>query len=408
MTSSTTSRARRRWSPGSLALAALAFAAFVVGTAELVVVGILDLLAEDTGVSVSTAGQLVTAYALGIAFGAPVISALTQRFGRRAVLRAAIAAFLVGNLVAVVATSFGMLLVVRVLTGALHGLIAGVATGIAASLVAPERRGQAISLVVGGITVATVVGVPAGTLVGQVLGWQAAIVAIIALGTLALAGTLRLVPPVPSLAGGGLGAQTRAAFAPRVLAMLAIAVLLFGSQFIAFTYLTPFLDEVTGISGGLVSVFLLAFGLAATAGTLLGGRAADRDAQTTLLAAATALVVAMGALYVVGSSALLVVVALAVWGLAGFAIPPALLLRTITLAGAGRDQAVTLGISAFNAGIAAGSLLGGEIIATNGARSTVLVATVAGAVALPAIWLTRSLGETGRPAVAQTAQCACA
>ena len=180
-----------------------------VGTAELVV-GILDLLAADTSVSISTAGRLVTAYALGIAFGAPIISALTQRFGRRAVLRAALAAFLVGNLVAVVATSFEMLLLARVLTGALHGLIAGVATGIAASLVAPERRGQAISLVVGGITVATVVGVPAGTLIGQALGWQAAI---IALGTLALVGTLRLVPPVPSQAGGVLGAQTRAAFA---------------------------------------------------------------------------------------------------------------------------------------------------------------------------------------------------
>ena len=279
----------------------------------------------------------------------------------------------------------------------------------------------------GGITVATVVGVPAGTLIGQVLGWQAAIVGIIALGTLALAGTLRLVPAVPGQGAGGLGAQTRAAFAPRVLAMLAIAVLLFGSQFIAFTYLTPFLDEVTGISGGLVSVFLLAFGLAATAGTLLGGRAADRNAQATLLVATTALVVALGALYVVGSSALLVALALAAWGLAGFALPPALLLRTITLAGAGRDLAVTLGISAFNAGIAAGSLLGGEIIADHSARSTVLVATVAAAAALPAIWATRSLSvptaddpadaaparseahrPAGLPAAAHTARCACA
>ena len=142
MTSSTASQAGNRWSSSSIALATLAFAAFVVGTAELVVVGILDLLAEDTGVSISTAGQLVTAYALGIAFGAPVISALTQRFDRRAVLRAAIAAFLVGNLVAVVATSFGMLLVVRVLTGALHGLIAGVATGSPRAWSLPSAGGR--------------------------------------------------------------------------------------------------------------------------------------------------------------------------------------------------------------------------------------------------------------------------
>lgn len=370
----------------NLALGTLALVAFVIGTAELVVVGILDLVAADKSVSIGTAGHLVTAYALGIAFGAPIITAATTRFGRRTVLRAAIVAFVVGNLAAILATSFDVLLVARVLTGSLHGLIAGVATSIAAGLVAPERRGQAISMVIGGITVSTVVGVPVGTLIGQTLGWQAAFVAIIALAVIALAATMRFVPAVAIDGGERSRAGAGAAFAPRVLAVLAVGTLIFAGQFTAFTYLTPFLDRVTGISGGMTSVFLLAFGLAAVAGSLLGGRAADRSATATLLVANAVLVAALGALYLVGSTPVLVVVALAAWGLAGFAIAPALLLRLITLAGPGGDLAATLGIAAVNAGIAAGSIAGGAVIAGHAADATVLTALIISAVALPANW----------------------
>jgi MFS transporter, DHA1 family, inner membrane transport protein len=375
----------------NVALATLALVTFVIGTAELMVVGILDLIAADRNVSIGTAGHLVTAYALGIAFGAPIITALTARFGQRAVLRVSIAAFAAGNVVAIVATSFDMLLVARVLTGSLHGLIAGVATAIAAGLVGPERRGHAISLVVGGITIATVVGVPVGTLVGQTLGWQAAFVAVFVMTGVALTATLGFVPAIPGAASSGGAAQARAAFAPRVLAMLAVAVLLMGGQFIAFTYLASFLAEVTHISGGLTSAFLLAFGLAAMAGTLLGGRAADRSATATLLAANATMVAALGALYLVGSSPALVLAALAAWGLAGFALAPAVLLRVITLADAGAHLAPTLGISAFNAGIAAGSLLGGAIISRYGAEATVVTALIVTAVAFPAAWASNFL-----------------
>lgn len=379
---------------GRFALVVLALGAFVIGTAELVVVGVLDLIAEDKDVSISTAGLLVTAYALGIAVGAPIIATLTTRFGRRRVLLASLVAFVVGNLLTVVAASFDMLVVARVLTGSVHGLFAGVALTIAAGLVAPDKRGQAMAMVIGGITISTVVGVPLGTLIGQALGWQAAFVAIMALGILAFVATLLFVPLVTA-AGGGLGAQARAAFAPRVLAMLGVGLLLAAGQFTAFTYLTPFLDDVTGVSGGAVSVFLLVFGLAATAGTFLGGRFADRNVTTTLLVANTALIVALGALYVVGSTPVLVALALAAWGLAGFAIPPAVQLRVITLAGCSSDLAATLGVSAFNAGITVGSLIGGAIISGQGAEATVLAATILCAIALPATWATRFLRHPG-------------
>jgi DHA1 family inner membrane transport protein len=376
---------------GKLALGALALGAFAVGSAELVIVGILNLLAKGTGVPVSTAGQLVTAYALGIAVGAPVLTALTARLGRRFVLYLSLVAFVVGNVVAALATSFGMLLLARVLTGSIHGLFIGVACVIAGGLVAPERRGQAISMVFGGIAVSTVVGVPVGTLIGQTLGWHAAFAAIVILGVVALVASLLLVPQVAGRGGGGMGAQARAAFAPRVLAMLAVGFVLLGAQFTAFTYLTPFLDSVTGISGGLVSVFLLSFGIAAAAGTLLGGRAADHSASTSLLIANTLLVGALGTLYLVGATPVLVALALAAWGLVGFGLVPSLQLRVIDLAGSGGDLAATLGASAVNGGIAAGSLLGGAVLASRGARDTVLAAAILCAIALPATWATRLL-----------------
>src|ERR1044072_8183012 len=162
-----------------LALASLALGSFVIGTAELVVVGILNLVAGDLGVSISTAGWVVTTYALGISLGGPIVSALTTRMSRLFLLRAALAIYVVGNLLAVVAANFGVLLVARVVTGSIHGLFIGVASMVAAGLVPAEKRGQAISMVFGGIAVATVLGVPLGTLIGQSMGWQGAFVGVI-------------------------------------------------------------------------------------------------------------------------------------------------------------------------------------------------------------------------------------
>ncbi|MDR3081152.1 MAG: MFS transporter [Streptomyces sp.] len=373
------------------ASATLGLGAFAIGTAELVIVGVLNLIAGDLDVSVGTAGLLVTAYALGISFGGPILTAATIKLPRRTLLWLALAVFIAGNVLAVFASAFGLLVAARVITGAIHGLFIGAACAVAASLVTAERRGQAVAMVFGGIAVSTVIGVPLGTLIGQSVGWRAAFVGVVVLGALALVSTLVLVPSVAGSGSGGLGAQAKYAFAPRVLAMLGTGLLLLGGQFTAFTFLAPFLEEVTGIGGGAVSAFLLIFGVASALGTFAGGNFADKNAGATLLVGNVVLVVSLGALYLIGSNAVLVGLALAAWGLVGFGIVPSLQLRVISLAGPGGDLAATLGASAVNAGIAAGAAIGGWAVAANGVEKAPLAALIICAVALPATWATRWL-----------------
>lgn len=396
-----------------LALATLALSAFVVGTCELVIVGLLDVIAKSTDVTISTAGQLVTAYALGISIGGPLIAALTIRMGRRAVLLLSLAAFVCGNVVTVVAVDYGLLFAARVATGAVQGLFIGVASVVAADLVAPDRRGQAMSMVFGGIAVSTVLGVPLGTLLGRGLGWRAAFVAIVALGLVVLIGALVFVPAVKGQAPVRFAEQARAALAPPVLTMLGVGLLLIGGQFTVFTYLTPYLQRVTGISGGAVSAFLLVYGVASAAGTFVGGRLADRSASRTLVAANALLILALGAVYLVGAIPGAVAVALAAWGLVGFGLVPSLQLRVISLAGPGGDLAATMGASAVNLGIALGAFAGGRVVAGAGLHPVVLAGIAVVAVALPLTWASGRLrpvperAEPPAPAVAAACHAVC-
>jgi MFS transporter, DHA1 family, inner membrane transport protein len=374
------------------ALAALALGAFVVGTSELVIVGILDPIAHDAGVSVGTAGTLVTAYALGIAIGGPFVTALTARFDRRLMLRLALAAYAAGNLVTSLTASLGLLVVSRAATGTVHGLFIGVATVVAAELAEPGRAGRAISLVFGGIAVSTVVGVPLGTLIGQTLGWHATFIAIAGLAAVVLALVLAFVPSVEGAGSGKFGDEARSALAPPVLATLGVGFLVIGGQFTALTYLSPFLDRVTGISGGAIGAFLLAFGIATAVGAFGSGWAADRSAAGTLIAANAVLAAALGLLYLVGPMPALTVVALVAWGVFGFGlVSTALQVRVIGLAGRGGDLAASLGASAANAGIAAGALVGGQVVGGPGVRQVALAGSLILLGALPATIAARSL-----------------
>jgi MFS transporter, DHA1 family, inner membrane transport protein len=362
-----------------------------VGTAELVVVGVLNLIAKGMAISASTAGTLVSAYALGVSIGGPLLAAVSIRLSRRNLLWLSMAGYVVGNLLAAVAANFGMLVVVRALAGSLHGLFIGVAFAVGVGLVPRDRMGRAISVVLGGITVSHVIGVPIGTLMGQSLGWPAAFATVVVLGVIALAAALLFVPQVANTGVGGFAAQARYALAPRVLAVLLIAFLLLGGQFAALTYLTPFLANVTGISGGLVSAFLLAYGIANAAGTFIGGWAADRSAARTLIGANVLLIVALGMLYLVGSVPFLVVLALCLCGLTGFGLVPSLQYRVVSLAGPVRDVAATLPASAANAGIAVGALVGGWALAHHGPSAPVLAGMVICAIAVPVTCLTALL-----------------
>ncbi|WP_369369176.1 MFS transporter (plasmid) [Streptomyces sp. CG4] len=374
-----------------VALGALGLGAFVIGTAELVIVGVLNLIADDLHVSLSTAGLLVTAYALGISIGGPIVTAATIKVPRHTLLCGAVALFVLGNAGAAFAGLFGLLVLARVLCGALHGLFLGAASSVATGLVAPEHRGQAVGLVFGGISVSTVFGVPLGTLLGQNLGWQATFAGVAVLGVLALTAIMIKVPAAPGSGSGNLGSQVRHAFHPRVLAMLAAEVLLMGSQFIAFTYLAAFLEDVTGIKGAVVSVFLMIYGVFSAIGTFAGGRFADINASRTLLIGNSALVVALLGLYFFRQSPALVGVSLALWGVVGFGVTPSLQLRVISLAGEGADLAATLGASAANVGVASGAAVGGWALASFGMADVPLTALVFAVLALPAVWATRFL-----------------
>lgn len=382
--------AAARAQEAGLPLLALALATFVIGTAELVLVGVLGLIAHDLDVSVGTAGQLVTAYALGISIGGPLLTALTIRLDRRGLLLGALGLYLAGNVLAMVAASFGTLLLARAITGALHGLFIGVAFAVATSLVPPEKMGRAISAVFGGIAVSAAVGVPLGTLIGQSFDWQATFLAIVLMGTLALGATFALVPSVPNQGTGGFADQARHAFAPQVLAVLAVGFLLLGGQFAALTYLSPYLEQVTGVSGALISIFLLSFGAANAVGTLVGGRAADADARRTLVVANAVLVAALAGLLAFGSSAVPAALALAVWGLVGFGLVPSLQHRVVTLAGPGGDLAATLPASAVTGGIAVGAIVGGAVL-SSGASAPIVLGLIVCATALPATWATGRL-----------------
>jgi DHA1 family inner membrane transport protein len=386
-------------SRANLVLATLFSGMFVLGMAELMVVGVLSLIAVDLRVSIPAVGALVIANALGIAIGGPILTALTIKLNRRLILIGALMLFILGNLVPVLSVDYGLFVAARAVAGALQGLFiaAGFAAGI--SVVPPERMGRAISVVVSGVAVSAALGVPLGTLVGQALGWRGSFVAVVVLGLLALVATLVLVPSVPST-GGGAGSQARYAFAPRVLAVLVLNFLVFAALFAALTYIVPFLESVTGVSGALISMFLLVYGVATVVGSFGGGRFADRNAAHTLIVGTVGLALALLALYLVGGIAILVALALLGLGVFAMGMAASLQYRVISLAGPGGALAQSLPASAINVGIAFGSFAGGVAISTFTASAAVATGVVIALVAIVIAWATSFL----KPPVVENAE----
>ncbi|GAB2672277.1 MFS transporter [Kribbella swartbergensis] len=225
-------------------------------------------------------------------------------------------------------------------------------------------------------------GVPLGTLAGQTLSWRGSFAAIVVLSVIALIATLVLVPSVPST-GGAAGNQARYAFAPRVLAVLFLTFLLFASLFAGLTYLVPFLESVTGISGSMISVFLLAYGVATAVGSFNGGRFADRNAARTLIVATVGVAISLLALYLAGAIAVLVAPALMALGLFGMGMLPSLQYRVVSLAGPGGALAQSLPASAANVGIAAGSFAGGVAVGRYSTSAALVTGLVIAAIAVP-------------------------
>jgi DHA1 family inner membrane transport protein len=285
----------------------------------------------------------------------------------------------------VVVGSYPLFVVARVLTGALTGLFIAVAFAVGTSVVEPARTGRAISIVFSGFAVSTALGVPLGTLLGQVVGWRGAFVAVVAVAVVALAAVLTLVPTVPGTRAG-VADQARHAFAPRVLAVLTLLLLVFAALYSVLTYVVPFLETVTGVSGASVSLFLLGYGAATAVGSIAGGRLADRDAARTLIVATAGMTVCLLAMRLVGGSPAVVAVVLVALGLVATGMVPSLQYRVVELAGPGGTLAQSLPASAANIGVALGSLAGGATIANLSVAATTLtgagIAVVAVAVAV--------------------------
>jgi len=379
-------------SPGraNLALATLFLGMFVLGSGELLVVGVLNRIAADFHVSIPSAGHMVTVYALGLAIGGPILTALTIRLDKKIVLVGAVALFIVCNLVLVLTHAYVLFLVLRFLIGALQGLFIAGAFMAAMTIVPPERIGQAIGIVVSGVAVSGALGLPLGTLVGQTLGWRGSFLAIEAGAVVTLIGAVALLPSVPP-AGAGAGHQAKYAFAPRVVAVLFLNLIVFSAIFAALTYLVPFLQNVTGVSGAMLSVFLLAYGAATAAGSFFGGGLADRNAGRTLIFGSIGIAVCLLVLYLVGSIAWLVPFALLALGLSFYSIVPSLQVRVLTLAGPGGQLAQSLPVSAANVGIAVGAFAGGIAIKNHSASATVLTGLILAVVTVAVAWGTSFL-----------------
>lgn len=348
-----------------LALHALTVGAFGIGTTEFVIMGLLLQLATDLHVSVAAAGLLISGYALGVFVGAPLLTAATARLPRKTALLALMAVFTLGNLACALAPDYTVLMAARVLTSLAHGTFFGVGSVVATSVVAPERRASAIASMFTGLTVATLLGVPAGAWLGLHLGWRATFWAVAAVGVVAFAVIARWVSKEEAGQGSALSLRDAVALLrrPQVLLALGATVLGFAGVFAVFTFVQPLLTQLAGYSQSAVSAVLLLFGAGMIAGNIGGGRWADRALVAALLGSLAVLAGVLGLMGLLLTSPVAAALFVGLLGAAGFATVAPLQLRVLQQAqGAGQSLASSLNIAAFNLGNALGAWLGGVVI----------------------------------------------
>ena len=359
-----------------LALWALALSAFAIGTTEFVIVGLIPTIAASLHVTVPSAGLLVSLYALGVAIGAPVLTALTGRVPRKQLLLGLMALFTLGNLVAWMAPNYEALMAARVLTGLAHGVFFSIGSTIATSLVPKEKAASAIALMFTGLTVALVTGVPLGTYIGQVFGWQATFLAVSLLGVIAIIGSALLLPnDIAGAKSASLLTQMAVLKKPRLLLVYAMTAFGYGGTFVAFTYLAPILQEVSGFSAASVSLVMLVYGVSVAFGNIWGGKLADRHGPIRALQIVFALLAAvLVVLTFTAPHAWLVLATVLAWGAVAFGNVPGLQVYVVQRAERDAPQAVDvasgLNIAAFNVGIAMGAWGGGLIVAHLGLMAT--------------------------------------
>ncbi|MFB5284312.1 MFS transporter [Peribacillus sp. Hz7] len=350
----------------TFALLALAVSAFAIGTTEFISVGLLPLIAKDLQIPVTTAGLTVSLYALGVTFGAPILTSLTSRMSRKALLLWIMVIFIIGNSIAAGASSIGVLLAARVISAFSHGIFMSIGSTIAADLVPENRRASAISIMFTGLTVATVTGVPFGTFIGQQFGWRMAFIVIVAVGVLALIANSILVPS--DLRKGKrttLQDQFKLVTNGRLLLMFIITALGYGGTFVVFTYLSPLLQTITGFKEGTVAVILFIYGIAIAIGNMVGGKLSNQNPIKALFYMFIVQAVILFILMFTAPFKIAGLMTIFLMGLMAFMNVPGLQVYVVMLAErfvpTAVDVASAINIAAFNAGIALGSYLGGVI-----------------------------------------------
>lgn len=344
------------------ALLALAVGAFGIGVTEFTPMGMLPLIAGDLGVSIPAAGLVVSAYALGVLVGAPLVTLAAARLPRRRLLVGLMGIFTLGNVLAALAGGYAMLVAARLVTSLNHGAFFSVGAVVAAQIVPPERRAAAVATMFSGLTVATIGGVPLAAWIGEALGWRAAFWGIAGIGVLAMLALALALPDLKAEAGADLRGELRALVRGPVLAALGLTVVGFSAMFTVFTYIVPILQVEAGMSAGAVTAMLVLFGIGLAAGNWLGGALADRSVDGTIAAALAGMV----ALLLVFAATLRAEVAVAIliplWGVASFALVPPLQMRVMNEAREAQSLASAMNIGAFNLGNAVGAALGGAVI----------------------------------------------
>ncbi|CAI6298582.1 MFS transporter [Bacillus subtilis] len=348
------------------ALLTLAVSAFAIGTTEFISVGLLPLIADDLDIPVTTAGLTVSLYALGVTFGAPILTSLTSSMSRKTLLLWIMFIFIAGNTMAATASSIGILLAARVISAFSHGVFMSIGSTIAADIVPEDKRASAISIMFTGLTVATVTGVPFGTFIGQQFGWRFAFMVIIAVGIIAFITNGILVPS--KLRKGTkttMRDQLKLVTNSRLLLLFVITALGYGGTFVVFTYLSPLLQEVTGFKAGTVAVILLGYGIAIAIGNMIGGKLSNRNPIAALFYMFIVQAIVLFVLTFTAPYQAAGLITILCMGLLAFMNVPGLQVYVVMLAErfvpSAVDVASAMNIAAFNAGIALGSYLGGVI-----------------------------------------------
>lgn len=371
-------------------LLALAIGAFGIGTTEFSPMGMLPVIADGVGVSIPSAGLLVSAYAIGVMVGAPIMTLLFSRFGKRTALMALMAIFTIGNLMSAMAPGYTTLLIARVVTSLNHGAFFGLGAVVAASVVPKEKQASAVATMFMGLTIANIGGVPVATWVGQQIGWREAFAGTAVLGVIAIATLAFALPKGMPGQRPDVRRELRVLVRPEVLISMGTTIMGSAAMFTLYTYVAPMLETLTGASNSFVTLALVLIGIGFTIGNWLGGKLADwsLDGATAIFLGALAAIMLVMPL-VVGTQAGAAIILL-VWGAAAFAVVPPVQTRVMLAASEAPGLASSINIGAFNFGNAVGAAVGGAVISAGLGYAMVPVAGgVLAAAGLALVWLGR-------------------